>query len=110
MQIYEGEYGKIVHGDFYRIESITDIAELGWQEACEDAILLIEWAEKAPELFNGDRLDVRLSFAEPERREARMVTVSGYGASASRLAAFKSLHEFSKSRALVGCAQIFFAR
>lgn len=94
MQVYEGEYGKIVHGDFYRVETVTDIAELGWQDACEDAILLIEWAEKAPELFNVDRLDVRLSFAEPERREARMVTISGYGAFASRLAAFKSLNEF----------------
>jgi tRNA threonylcarbamoyl adenosine modification protein YjeE len=93
MQIYEGDFGKIVHADFYRIETIADVAELGWEEACEGAILLVEWPERARELFSGDRLDIRLSFAEPERRDARMITISGYGAFGSRLASFKSLHE-----------------
>jgi tRNA threonylcarbamoyl adenosine modification protein YjeE len=94
MQIYEGDFGKIVHADFYRIETVADVAELGWEEACEGALLLVEWAERARELFSGDRLDIRLSFAEPERRDARMITISGYGGFASRLASFKSLHEF----------------
>ncbi|MGA8171083.1 MAG: tRNA (adenosine(37)-N6)-threonylcarbamoyltransferase complex ATPase subunit type 1 TsaE [Methylocystis sp.] len=94
MQIYEGAFGKITHADFYRIDTVSDVAELGWEEACEGAILLVEWAERARELFTGGRLDVRLSFAEPERRDARMITISGYGAFAARLASFKSLHEF----------------
>ena len=79
MQVYEGDFGKIVHADFYRIETVADVAELGWEEACEGALLLVEWAERARELFSGDRLDIRLSFAEPERRDARMITISGYG-------------------------------
>src|SRR5208337_2139631 len=37
MQIYEGDFGKIAHADFYRIESAADVAELGFEEACEDA-------------------------------------------------------------------------
>jgi len=39
-------------------------------------LLLVEWAERARELFSGDRLDIRLSFAEPERRDARMIMIS----------------------------------
>jgi tRNA threonylcarbamoyl adenosine modification protein YjeE len=97
MQVYEGAFGKIVHADFYRIEAIAEVAELGWDEACEDAILMVEWAENARELFQGDRLDVRLSFAEPERRDARLITISGYGAFARRLASFKSLHELLRA-------------
>jgi N-acetylmuramate 1-kinase len=94
MQIYEGAFGKIVHADFYRIEAVADVAELGWEEACENAILLVEWAERARELFTGDRLDIRLSFAAPERRDARLITISAYGAFAPRLAQFKILREF----------------
>ena len=53
MQIYEGDFGKIVHADFYRINAASDVAELGWEEACEGALLLVEWAERARELFVG---------------------------------------------------------
>ncbi len=94
MQIYEGAFGKIVHADFYRIEAVGDVAEIGWEEAGEDAILLVEWAERARELFTGDRLDIRLSFAEYERRDVRLITMSGYGAFAPRLSSFKSMREF----------------
>ncbi len=97
MQIYEGDFGKIVHADFYRIEAVSDVAELGWEEACEDAILLVEWAERARELFPADYLDIRFSFVEPERRDARILTISGHGVFASRLAAFKALREFLRA-------------
>jgi len=94
MQIYEGDFGKIVHADFYRINAASDVAELGWEEACEGALLLVEWAERARELFSGDYLEIRFSFAEPERRDARIVNIAGYGAFAPRLATFKAMQEF----------------
>lgn len=97
MQVYEGAFGKIVHADLYRISSAADVAELGWEEACEDAIALVEWAEHARELFGKDRLDVRLSFAEPERRDARLLTISGYGDFADRLLSFKAVRDFLRA-------------
>jgi N-acetylmuramate 1-kinase len=97
MQIYEGAFGRIVHADFYRIGSAADVAELGWEEACEDAIVLVEWAEHALGLFGRDRLDVRLSFAEPERPNARLLKVSGYGAFADRLTSFKATRDFLRA-------------
>jgi tRNA threonylcarbamoyl adenosine modification protein YjeE len=94
MQVYEDGFGKIVHADFYRIEAVAELGELGWDEAREGALLLVEWAERAKEAFGEDRLDIRLSYAEPERRDARHITMSGYGAFARRLATFKALREF----------------
>lgn len=93
MQTYEGAGTRVVHADFYRLESAAELAGLGWEEAIEDAIVLAEWAERAREAFSDDRLEVRLSFSEADDR-ARRLTISGYGAFAPRLAAFKALYEF----------------
>ncbi|WP_457797548.1 tRNA (adenosine(37)-N6)-threonylcarbamoyltransferase complex ATPase subunit type 1 TsaE [Methylocystis sp. S23] len=93
MQIYEGDAARIVHADFYRIETAAELSGLGWEEAVEDAIVLAEWAERAPEVLPQDRLDVRLSFADADDRDARRVTISGYGAFAPRLKSFKALRE-----------------
>ena len=93
MQIYENDAMRVVHADFYRINSAEELSGLGWDEAVEDAIVLVEWAERAPEVIPPDRLEVRLSFADAEDREARRVTVSGHGAFSPRLSSFKALRE-----------------
>jgi tRNA threonylcarbamoyl adenosine modification protein YjeE len=93
MQIYEGDAIRIVHADFYRIDSAAELFGLGWEEAVEDAVVLAEWAERAPEVLPQDRLDIRLSFADADNRDARRVTISGYGAFAPRLKSFKALRE-----------------
>ena len=93
MQIYEADAVRVVHADFYRISSSADLAGIGWEEAVEDAIVLVEWAERAPDALPADRLDVRLSFGDADNRDARRVTVSGHGAFAARLTAFKALRE-----------------
>jgi tRNA threonylcarbamoyl adenosine modification protein YjeE len=93
MQIYENDALRIVHADFYRIESGAELAGLGWDEEVEDAIVLVEWAERAPEALPQDRIDLRLSFVDGENRDARRITVSGHGAFAPRLSSFKSLRE-----------------
>lgn len=93
MQIYERDSLRVVHADFYRISSSAELSGLGWEEAVEDAIVLVEWAERAPEAMPQDRLDVRLSFADADNRDARRMTISGHGAFAGRLASFKALRE-----------------
>ncbi len=93
MQIYETESVRIVHADFYRIESGAELTGLGWEEEVDDAIVLIEWAERAPEALPADRLDIRLSFTDSENSEARRLTISGHGAFSPRLDAFKALRE-----------------
>ena len=93
MQVYEGAGNRVVHADFYRLENTGELEGLGWEEATDDAIVLVEWAERAREALSPDRLEVRLSFVDGDNREARRFTISGYGGFVSRLASFKALRE-----------------
>jgi tRNA threonylcarbamoyl adenosine modification protein YjeE len=94
MQTYEAADYKIVHADLYRIEKAEDLVELGWEDVVEDALTIVEWPERAKELFAGDRLDVQLAYDDPANKNARKITITGYGAAAARLDSFKSMRDF----------------
>ncbi len=97
MQVYEDETRRVVHADLYRIGAAAELAELDWEDTTEGAIVLVEWAERARDFFSGDRLDIRLSFADADQPEARRLTISGYGAFAPRLAGFRALRELLRA-------------
>lgn len=107
MQIYEGEALRILHADFYRIDDAAELTGLGWEEAAEDAIVLVEWAERAPEALPKDRLDIRLSFTDAASPAVRRVTISGYGAFAPRLNSFKALRELLRKAGWADAARSF---
>ena len=46
MQTYDTARGPVVHADLYRIGGPGELAELGWDEAAEQALLLVEWPER----------------------------------------------------------------
>ena len=62
---YEGPRFPIVHADLYRIGSADELAELGWEEAAEGSLVLVEWPERAGFLLTAERLDVALEL-DPE--------------------------------------------
>ncbi len=107
MQIYEGAGKRVVHADFYRLENAAELADIGWEEATDDAIVLVEWAERARETLSPDRLEVRLSFVDGDNREARRLTISGYGRFVSRLASFKAIRELLRKSGWAGAARSF---
>ena len=37
----------IVHADLFRIKEASELAELGWDEAADGALVLVEWPERA---------------------------------------------------------------
>ena len=97
MQVYEGPAFPIVHADLYRIDHRSELAELGWEEASDGALVVVEWAERAGDALAADRLDIRFSLV-PGRDNARGVHVTGEGGMAARLArarAVRSLFERS---------------
>jgi len=52
---------KVYHLDFYRVESLEEIYDLGFEEYCDsDGVCLIEWAEAAQELLPSKRYEVWL--------------------------------------------------
>ena len=85
MQVYDGPKFPIVHADLYRIANPAELAELGWEEATESALVVVEWAERAGDLLPADRLDVAL-VASPDGEDVREIALTGYGAMAARLA------------------------
>jgi tRNA threonylcarbamoyl adenosine modification protein YjeE len=85
MQIYESPAFPIVHADLYRVKDASELAELGWDEAAEGALVLVEWAERAGSALTGDRLDIAL-FTDLERGpDYRRAEITGHGAIGKRL-------------------------
>ncbi len=96
MQSYEGKTAPIVHADFYRIEKPGDLIELGWDEAIDGALVLVEWPDRGGDHLNADRLDIDFAL-DRDRGEggapgaSRTATVTGFGSFASRLAKAKAI-------------------
>ncbi len=80
MQVYEGAAFPIVHADLYRIRDAGELAELGWEEAGEGALVVVEWAERAGEALPPDRLEVMLALAPDRGPQARRAALIGHGA------------------------------
>ena len=74
VQPYETPTGMpIVHADLYRISDPREVDELGLFDRPE-AIVLIEWPEKAHDLLSGHRGSVTLSI--PETRMGRVAEIA----------------------------------
>ena len=64
------EYGdRVYHIDLYRLDQATQVATLGLDEIFDrDAVVLIEWGERFPELLPHDRIEIRLRALDGDRR------------------------------------------
>ena len=83
--IKDGAQFPIVHADLFRIKEPSELAELGWEEAAEGALVLVEWPERAGGGLAGDRLDIVFHSAPERGADARVITVTGVGGFAGRL-------------------------
>ncbi len=69
-------YGDIWHFDLYRIRAADEIYELGWDEAREEGILLLEWPDRLGGLLPANRLDITLTFPAPDRPDRRTICLA----------------------------------
>ena len=67
LQPYEGLEPAVWHVDLYRIEDPSEIEELGL-DAAADAVLLVEWPEKAGAAWWANALALSLDFGEGNER------------------------------------------
>ncbi len=68
-----GARPPLIHADLYRIQSASELLELGWEETLSgDSVSLIEWPERARGALPSDRWLIELSapLGQPELREA----------------------------------------
>ena len=56
--------------DLYRIEGADSLHDIGYRELFfGDGVVLVEWADRAPELLPAERVEVRIGMAGRDGRE-----------------------------------------
>ena len=90
VQPYDLKRLPVVHADLYRVSSPDEIAELGWDEVSDKALLLVEWPARLGGALSGDRLEIELALVPGRGPNARSAVLTGHGAWAPRLAQGKA--------------------
>ncbi|MGE3246815.1 MAG: tRNA (adenosine(37)-N6)-threonylcarbamoyltransferase complex ATPase subunit type 1 TsaE [Beijerinckiaceae bacterium] len=107
MQTYDGPGYPIVHADLYRINSPGELVELGWEETSDNALVLVEWAERAGGHLSDDRLDIAF-FTDPARDpQWRRVILTGHGALASKLMLERGIDRLLAQAGWIGATRSF---
>jgi len=83
VQPYETRPVPVWHFDLYRVADAEEMVELGYDEACVEGIVLIEWAERLGPAMPVARLDIRLE--DDASGSARVAWLTGGPAWAERL-------------------------
>ena len=60
VQTYDRRPATVWHFDLYRLGDPSEVVELGWDEARDGGIVLVEWPDRLGPLAPRDRLDVTL--------------------------------------------------
>ena len=77
IQGYDGSDCRVAHMDWYRLGDVEEIAMLGVRDYFQPPwICLIEWAERADELFSHAAIHVSLSCVDDDLA-ARAITIEG---------------------------------
>ena len=71
VHVYDAPKSPVHHADLYRLEGPKDLQNLGWDDLTQaDALMLIEWPDRAGALLPSDHLPIQLRYVEsdPSRR------------------------------------------
>jgi tRNA threonylcarbamoyladenosine biosynthesis protein TsaE len=71
VQTYETRIGLVHHFDLWRLDSPSELAELGWDDALDD-VVLAEWPDRLGALRPAEALTVVLELLPGEARRARL--------------------------------------
>ena len=67
------EYGcesRVYHVDLYRLDEAREVANLGLEELFDrEAIVLLEWGERFPQLLPPGRTEIRITVTKDQERE-----------------------------------------
>ncbi len=75
--IHEYGGGKVYHIDLYRLDEPKQVATLGLDELFDrEAVVLIEWGERFPELLPRERIEIRLRAAGDDEREIEVLQLA----------------------------------
>jgi tRNA threonylcarbamoyladenosine biosynthesis protein TsaE len=65
-----GREGRVYHVDLYRLEEARELATLGLEDLFDrEAIVLIEWGERFPQILPADHSEIRIRAGDQDQRE-----------------------------------------
>ncbi len=68
-------YGHVFHVDLYRLDQPREVATLGLEDLfAAGGVVLLEWAERFPELLPEDRTEIRIRAVDADVREIEVRT------------------------------------
>ena len=84
MQAYALPRFALTHADLYRLSGPAELAELGFDDLNESAVMLLEWPDRAVGFLPPDRLDIALTLSAQHGPTFRNARITGYGRLAAR--------------------------
>ena len=96
-QAYELPRFNLVHADLYRLSGPGELAELGFEDAADDAVTLLEWPDRAGDQLPSNRLDVALTLSPQHGETFRHARVTGYGTFMARAERIALIRRFLAS-------------
>jgi len=91
-ETYQTPRMAITHMDCFRLESASEVQELGLEEALDDGLVLLEWPERVASALIENRLDITLEETDDETE--RTLLLEGQGTWAPRLERLRAMAEF----------------
>ena len=65
---------RLIHFDAYRLANAEELLAIGFEEyLTQNAILVLEWAERVPEVLPKERLELHLNGSGDEPREIALI-------------------------------------
>lgn len=73
---YEAPLSAVYHVDLYRLDNVSQLTNIGWDDLMSDnALIIVEWPERAGDSLPSDHLHIDLEYATGD--ESRRVLLAG---------------------------------
>lgn len=75
-----GTEGRVYHIDLYRLDELHELSTLGLDELFDrEAIVLIEWGERFPQILPAERTEIRIRRISDDEREIDVTLCREHG-------------------------------
>ena len=105
VQTYALPRVTVVHADLFRVGRTSELTELGIDEAAADAVVLLEWPDRAAEALPPDRLDIALTLAPHLGPNQRQAELTAHGTFVPRLERLAAIRHFLAAEGLADAAR-----
>jgi tRNA threonylcarbamoyl adenosine modification protein YjeE len=106
MQSYELPRFPLVHADLYRLNGPAELGELGVDDVAENAVVLLEWPDRAGNILSPDRFDVALTLSPAHGGGYRNAQVTGHGQFAARVERLAKVRGFLETSGHANIARL----